>query len=602
MSVNLLLCGLYQFEDPKASNEAKVDCLQFMDLLVDRIREVKYKEKVELKVKGVKVRFKLHPKGESLGAALAVLCLNQLRLLYLANFAIQDELHVQGIPYKLLVKQDFDFVLTTFSDGLRKRRELKDCLERSMRLNGKTVLIVDQIPRLFELVFSLNELFFKTDGGSAQVVLPQTYRYYVDCVKRLSEYMPTEISQNLTIGEDDLFRLKFVAFEDSRNRRPDERVAFYVATAADFLIGRVFQQTKDFKDFDLVFADAESRSAYYQIINDGNREGGDQMALEKVEGSEGSETVNRLVGVFTAAVRDEVLEAETRVAETVRPIDDENDSQDVFFSFKNHDVFFHFPKIERPTGDYGSPLTELELSVMEYMDPAQSSGAVKDQGVIAIQQEMTKTKDFFEKYVEFANRTSPFVHSFHAERTLDFHWAADLKDEILLLTQLSATRVLALNEPSKEALSTYACYQRSFSQLPQMQVVGREAAVPVSQQALSVNFHPSELDNLQFRTINDDVKFVRINFSLQGSPGAKLELKVKPIPSEPLYRITKSCKLMNIREFMASKGLVFKLEVRRLNLNGKVFIVSDQSEFRVEGLYSEEYFKVRQLLYQFINL
>lgn len=628
LSINLLLSALYQFPSNAVSAQEKTDCFQFVDLLVDRIRETKYKEEVDLKVKGLRVKFRFLPKGESLGASLAILKLDNLRLGYLVDYGVRDEVHVPGIDHKLTTRVEFDYLLTSLVRQHDNAIDLRTALERSIKANPKCIILVDQIPRMFEVLLATNEVLLRNDAIFSQIFVPQIYRYYVDCVKRLSEYMPAEISQTLTIGEEDLFKLKYMTYDDGTGKGGEEKTSVYLCTVADFLLGKVFKNGNSFKDFDIVFSDQRTQRLYERLTNGTTENSSTAMVVEApVENgdTEGTNWYNRLIGSFKNASKEYFGDQEettagaasdletqantsaltpaghTKVSAVARREEFETDTQEVYFTFKNHDIFFLMPKSEKPASEYGFALTELELSSMEYSDPSNKEGAEFDQEIKAIHQEMTKSKDFFDKYIPFAGNPTPWSPPVKATRVLDYTWQASSKDQVIMLTKIPAKSLVFLNTPESSLVDFLRKYSQSLGNQPTIDIVGAQKSLVSKQQFLSVDFHPSELDHLEFRTVNDDLRFAKIQFTLEKRVGAKFELKVQPRPPTQLYKVIKKLKLVKVKEFMAKHGLNFGLEVRRLNLDNKVFIVTTNEEFVVQGMFSEEYFKVRKLLYEFIN-
>jgi hypothetical protein len=628
LSINLLLSALYQFPSNEISAQEKTDCFQFVDLLVDRIRETKYKEEVDLKVKGLRVKFRFLPKGESLGASMAIVKLDNLRLGYLVDYGVQDEVHIPGIDHKLTTRVEFDYLLTCLSRKADSTIDLRSALERAIKANPKCIILVDQIPRLFEVLLATNEVLARNDAIFSQIFIPQIYRYYVDCVKRLSEYMPTEISQTMTIGEEDLFKLKYMTYDDGVGKGGEEKTSVYLCTVADFLLGKVFKNGGNFKEFDVVFCDQKTKKVYERLVSGTTDDTPMAMVVEPPTengDTEGTNWYNRLIGSFKNASKEYLGEQEettaagtsdletqantsavtpaghTKVSAVARRDDFETDTQEVYFTFKNHDIFFLMPKSEKPASEYGFALTEIELSSMEYSDPSNKEGAEFDQEIKAIHQEMTKSKDFFDKYIPFAGNPAPWNPALRTTRVLEYSWQASSKDQVIMLTKIPAKSLVFLNTPEPSLIGFFQRYSQSLNSNPSINIVSAQKSLVSKQQFLSVDFHPSELDHLEFVTVNDDLRFAKIQFTLEKRVGSKFELKVQPRPPSQLYKVIKKLKLVKVKDFMAKNGLHFGLEVRRLNLGDKVFIVTTNEEFVVQGMFSEEYFKVRKLLYEFIN-
>lgn len=628
MNINFLLHSLYLFEDKSMKNDKKIEYFQFMDVLIDRVREAKYKEKIELKIKSLKIVFRFLPKGGSLGASMINLKLDQLKLCYLVDYSVQDEVHIQGIFHKVLQKQEYDFLITNLVSREVQRFSLKEALLQTIKQNQKVVLLIDQIPRIFEVILVLNEFLMNEEVLSATIILPKIYGYYIDVMKRLSEYMPREISQNLTIGEDDLFTLKFLKYDQKVNRSNQEKdIKIFISCVSDFVLGNIFKDQEYFKSFQLVFLNKDAQKVYLKYlassVDDKNLENND------VSASHVHKFQNKLIGSLESEdkidfydpksdklnlnLTDDELQTKLPSANNEFSQKEEIiasnlnyygvDKHELFFTFKNHDVCFYFPKMERTKNDYGNPLNEFEMSVMELIDPGHSFENENDQVAKSMQQDMTKSKEFFEDYLELTYQNTINVPKFQGEVILYQEWAASSKDQVILISQISAKRVVLINKTEffmEEFLKNYC---RQMDKNPEIITLDHHHSFSTSQQILSVNFHAKELENLQFKTISEDVKQTRINFTLHKSGSSKFELSITQLANNSLYQIQKGVNLLKIKNFIQKKGgFALKLEVRRLNYQNKVFIQNQNDQFVIEGVFCEEYFKIRELFYQLINL
>lgn len=624
MSINSLFFSLHLFEPKSLNNEQKVECLQFMDLLIDRIRETKHKEKVELKLKNVKIILRFWPKGASLGASMISLKLDGLKFCYLTDYSVQDESHIKGVIHKLLQKHDFDFLITHLVDLNHNKVSLKNALSQCLVGTSKSLLLIDQIPRLFEIILVLNDWLAVEEHTSAEIVLPKIYTYYLDVMKRLSEYMPPEISQNLTIGEDDLFTLKYTRYNDTRTKIPEKNLRILIATVTDFVSGRVFKDSDGFQDYDLLFDSTATQINYRQLISkseiSANENGSNsefQIGMQnKMIGAINLSDKNDLFDMKTETQNQTVVEDDitsninsknfdmTRLSiQNNTLLNDFTANDEIAFRFKNHDVFFYFPKIEKSKSDYGNTLSELELSVMEYMDPGHDFKAEKDLNAKNIQHDLAKTKEFFDEYLEFTQW--PIVatsFSFKKEKVIPYLWMATTKDQVILLSQLMVKNILFINTPEPFLFTFFRDYHESLTRNPACFILDKQLSFPLQQQTLSVNFQTLELENVKFKSVTENLKYAKLTFKLHKSAGSKFELSVDQVTEAKIFRIIKTCKLLKIKAFLAQHNFLLKLEVRRLNYLHKVYIVNQNEQFVVEGIFCQEYFGIRELLYQFINL
>ena len=112
MNVNLTLKNIFlPFEFKNRRDE--IELLKSFYLLIDRVQEIKFDEKVKLKIRNkTKVAFSAHSKGTSLGSCYYNLRIGKLKILYLIDYNFKNADSLNAIDQKVMFNEEFDFVIS----------------------------------------------------------------------------------------------------------------------------------------------------------------------------------------------------------------------------------------------------------------------------------------------------------------------------------------------------------------------------------------------------------------------------------------------------------------------------------------------------------
>jgi len=307
LNINFLIQAVHLF-DRGASAETKLESLQLLDILSDRVRESKYREKIETKLKGVKIKLKTFPKGKSLGSSQFYIKLDSIGILYITEYAIQKETHIEGVPHSLLIEKNYDIVISSLIERPLSRRSMKESLEGLFaetklfqKRDGTMILVFDQVPRIFELLLVIAQIVSDREKNDLKVFLPYVYDYYVNVMKRLSEFMSADLAQNFCVDENDFFSFEFVAFYSERAFRAHGGPKILVVTVPDLLQGKVFSilnEARNFSKVDIVFIDDNAKRLYdYSVTAIGLKALAVREALaDNSQTIKAEATINPLIG------------------------------------------------------------------------------------------------------------------------------------------------------------------------------------------------------------------------------------------------------------------------------------------------------------------
>ncbi len=642
LNINFLVQAVHLF-DESANSDSRLEILQLLDVLSDRVKESKYREKIETKIKGVKIKLKTFPKGKSLGSAQYYIKFDDVRVLYLTEFAIQKEIHIEGVPHNFLLEKGFDVVLTTLVGRNLNRKSLKDTLEdlfnevKIFQNNSNiTILLIDQIPRIFEILLVMTQIVNEKEKTSLKIFLPYVYDYYINVMKRLSEYMSADIAQNFCVEENDFFSFEFISFYSEWGIKHHEGPKLIISSVSDFLEGKVFSIVKDFKasqKIDVVFMDEKAKKMYDYKLKTFNSASYSKSLVQQESNTSKSNnsSLNKLVGSSHSMVKDSkgnLRESTNQFSigndDSISKLDSWNESSTVeeskimldqtkenecameqipiFYQLKNNDWTFIFKKEEITKSDYGNLLTEQEITLMAINDPGQTYDRSDMQNDINLDHNFTKTKEFFEDYLTYhhINDLNELL-SKACFRELNFSSLASTQDQIILLAQLTTDKLVFLNKVHTNIIDSLNSNIKSLKSTKKIYTIEGSLIVNIIQKQLIAEISNDLINNLKLLHINKVLQYSKVKFGLKQSHGKNFEVVLKTMSDTKEYSILKERQLLSFKSYLLDHGVKSDLEIRRLNINDKIFVVKKLNSLVLEGVYCEEYFKTRKLLYDFIN-
>lgn len=635
LNISFLIQAVHLF-DKNATTETKLESLQLLDVLSDRVRESKYREKIETKLKGVKIKLKTFPKGKSLGSCQFYIKLDSIGLLYVTEYAIQKETHIEGVPHSLLSEKNFDIVISSLIERPLSRRSMKESLEGLFaeskllqKRDATMILVFDQIPRIFELLLVIAQIVSEREKNDIKVFLPYVYDYYINVMKRLSEFMSADLAQNFCVDENDFFSFEFITYYSERNFRAHDGPKILVVAVPDLLQGKVFSilnEARNFSKIDIVFFDENAKRLYdHSVKSLGLKFIAEREAItEESQAVKSESSINPLIGsaLFTGKETNRALQY--NVDDSISKMDSADETSTVegsklardiakdglsgtehspiFFQLKNNDFTFVVPKEEITKSDYGNLLTETEFTIMSLCDPGQNFDGEESNGHQKEDQNFTKTKEFFEDYINY-NQTNNVNDLLINTKFYELNYSplASIQDQIVFLSQIKAEKLLLLNSASPIYLSNLRSQIAAFHNKTEVLTVDKAHNMQFTSKRMVVEASNEQFEELRLLRINKDHYYSRIKFGLRHLHGKHYEMVLKNLEEHKEYQILKEKQLLGFKSYLHSHSINAEMEVRRLNVSNKVYVLKSKDTLVLEGVFCDEYFKVRKLLYDFIN-
>ncbi len=635
LNINFLIQAVHLF-DKNVSTETKLESLQLLDVLSDRVRESKYREKIETKLKGVKIKLKTFPKGKSLGSCQFYIKLDSVSLLYITEYAIQKETHIEGVPHGVIAEKNFDIVVSSLIERPLSRKSLKETLEGLFaeskllqRRDGAMILVFDQISRIFEVLLVIAQIVSEREKNDIKVFLPYVYDYYINVMKRLSEFMSADLAQNFCVDENDFFSFEFISYYSERSYRAHDGPKLLIVAVPELLQGKVFSilnEARNISKVDVVFMDDKAKRLYDHLVNSLGLKliAEKDVSLENPKIVQSESSVNPLIGsalstgtevakpahytaestLSTTDYSDEasILDGSKITRETGKDLIGSGEQSHIFFQLKNNDFTFVVPKEEITKSDYGNLLTEMEFTIMSLCDPGQNFDGQESSGQPKEDQSFTKTKEFFEDYINYDQVNN--VHDLLINTRffeLNYSPLASIQDQIVFLSQLKTEKLLLLNSVGKVYLSNLRSQMASFHNKMDVIPIERNHQMQYASKRMVVEASNEQFEELRLLRINRDHYYSRIKFGLRHLHGKHYEMVLKNLEEHREYQILKEKQLIGFKSYLHARSINAELEVRRLNINNKVFVLKARESLVLEGVFCDEYFKVRKLLYDFIN-
>lgn len=172
-----------------------IEYFHTIDILLNRVHIMKFNQLKSVIVKGKKIKFISYPKGGSFGSCAFDISIDKQNLFYMVDYSLQKThitppLHPQDIfPMK------FDYVITYADENMNAKHTQINRIEKIMNENQENIaifLVIPEMTQIIEVLMKLSKLYRKKNNFV--VYLPDIYKYYLDIIKMLSEYMIQDIA------------------------------------------------------------------------------------------------------------------------------------------------------------------------------------------------------------------------------------------------------------------------------------------------------------------------------------------------------------------------------------------------------------------------
>ena len=302
----------------------------------------------------------------------------------------------------------------------------------------------------------------------------------------------------------------------------------------------------------------------------------------------------------------------------------ENNTQieEVLFGINNGFYFFshkmanlHGTSFGRPLGD--KTLSDLKKVSLVTVDTVKTS-------LEANFQNQQKNFDFYDDLVAFENLPDELPAEGNIS-ALNFTGLSEGYSMEIILRSLKANLLIFINgsdEESKHLISTDLQKRKKRALLSDKKYYKGFLA----RTSMKATFEDTDPDDLEFKYLRDDIiSYVPVKASIRikrseddyASKGKAIDAKtevriaVKHHESrvqslgkrgsqkkEASYSSLDKFRLIEFKSRLEQEGIESTLEVGRLNINNKVYVVQSKGKLLLDGMFSEEFFKVRKILYK----
>ena len=592
----------------------KLEALRTVDILLERVKEIKFNQKVSIEINKVKVKFDLVPKGLSLGAVAVNLKVDKIKILYLADFTLLTETHITPLQLPSILENRYDLVITKLKSKAKAalNTDAKTSLQPEIEslcsmfthsTINSTVFVINDISRIFEYILIIGELI-KTEKLPLKLVLPFTYDYYVNIMKRLSEYMSFNISQNFNFDYY-LFEFDFLEFVDSSyalyNKSGPKLV---ICSELDLINTNILAWLDSSQKITLIYENSISES----ILKD----------FDFQEQNKNSATY--IAELFTSKPENQMIEEELHKANEITTVDtskidlsidqtqhmEEEITSSEFLYFKLKNDFWEFKNDEETiiSTEFGELLTANELDIIQAHNIVEDKmDNEKDRDNLQKETTNIKTKEFYRTFINFSDGAidSNFTKLQHSiAKDLNYSYQANFSDLMIVLSKIKPKAVFFINNTIDESLVSEASVLLSKAIQLNFFISGQmKEKVYLASTDRSFKLTADSLMNVDLEEYNSEIQYAKVKFKVRDAEEFQSEMELKRFDHQSSLSIFKERKLLNLYKYFQQAGFKGELKSGYINFLDKVLIYKRGKKIVIEGCIGPEYYQIRRALYQY---
>ena len=590
-------------------DKEKHEMLKIMDVLLERTKEINFRQKVKLKLRGVSVKFSMLPKGKSLGSSFVKLKVNGCRIAYITDFSLKSEIHVNPLKKDNLINDTYEIVISKLasapSSHVEKdhRNKLKSRIERVVEdyhrsARNTTVFVINNVSRIFEYLLVINGII-KSNEIRLKVMLPGVYKYYIDVLKGLSEYMSFSISQNFDFDYY-IFDFNFLQFIKKNAKGIHNSPKIVIASEFDLIYGDIIDNLdlEENEQLKLFFLDDDVNNVIgkenFSQLEENNKK------YMKTLNSSNNTVLEEETNQFNDTVLPDVtINDEMQIEEEVIEKSSQSIAGDDFKYFELKQDFFEFKfDLEVPyQTDYGYSLTNQELKDLQLANPKEENE--EDIADIVVEKETHKDERIYMGFINFfkGNKERNTHRLNKAEMEfLSMSCLADLRDQIFLFSKLQIRRLVFINEVAGlEDIKTKLSHVRKISTLED-----GSGEVYVTKKEIGMQISSQNLDSLKLEPIRDKLAFANVKVTVKPESDIP-ELVLSNKYYEDRVVLLKEKSLIKVYQFCKKQKIDVKLNFGSLIFNDRIFLYKESNRFVFEGPIGPDYFRIRKEIYSFIK-
>ena len=600
--------------DNDMDTSPKLEALRTVDILLERVKEIKFNQKISIEINKVKVKFDLIPRGLSLGAVAINLKVNKTKILYLPDFMLLNETHITPLQLPSILENRYDIVITKLKTKTNSalntdaKTALKPELESlcatfiHSKINS-TIFVINDMSRIFEYILVIGELI-KTEGLPLKIVIPFTYDYYVNIMKRLSEYMSFNISQNFNFDYY-LFEFNFLEFIDSSYTLDSKSgPKLVICCELDLIHTDILSWLDSSQQVTLIYENSASES----ILKN----------FDLAEQNKSSATY--IAELFTSKPENQMIEEELHKANEITTVDtsridisvDQNQNMEEeitsaeFFYFKLKNDFWEFKNDEETiiNTEFGELLTANEIDIIQAQNIVEDKmDSEKERDNLQKETTNIKTKEFYKTFINFSNGAT--VDNFtklqnSITKDLNYNYQANLNDLLIVLSKIKPKSVFFINNTVEESLINEASALLSKAiQLNFYRSGQTKEKVYLASMDKSFKLTADSLMNVDLEEYNSEIRYAKVKFKVRNTDELQNEIELKRFDNQSSLSIFKEKKLLNLYKYFQQAGFKGELKSGYINFFDKVLIYKRGRKIVIEGCIGAEYYQIRRALYQY---
>lgn len=603
-------------DDEELIVNPKLEALQTTDVLLERTKELKFRQRVTLEIRKMKIKFELIPRGLSLGSTAVNLKINKLKILYLLDFTLLQEIHINPLNLNRLFEEKFDVIITKCDQAQvsREKSDIKSiikneintlCANFSNQKCNSTIFVINDISRIFEYILALGE-FIKSEELQVKIAIPTTYDYYINIMKRLSEYMSFNIAQNFNFDYY-LFEFEFLEFMDEKYKdKCNNMPKLVICSEQDLLCTNVLSWMSYNGPLTVVYENSEVATLLKST---------DPKILEANCFSYVSELFSpksddrRMIEEDLQKTREpstaEISHIDQSIDQNHFDEEDNNINSD-FVYFKLINDFWEFRIDEEPieSKEFGELFSIKEIELLQANNIVEDKMHIEEElGEFQREAISLRTKEFYTSFITFAtgSMTENFNKLKEAKiRNLNYNYKADFNDLILLLAKLRPKIVLLADNDINEQLllQIYSAVPKSLT-ISIFDPNSTTACIYTSTVAQNFNLEVESLNNVEFEEYNSELQFAKVKFRVNILNGSHNEVSIKKPDNQYSLSIFREKKLLNLYKYFQQAGFSPELKSGFINFANKVLLFKKEKKFVLEGCIGPEYYQIRRALYQY---
>ncbi|XP_048486095.1 probable cleavage and polyadenylation specificity factor subunit 2 [Plutella xylostella] len=628
----MFMYDLYQAH--RNVSEFDLFTLDDVDNAFDRIVQLKYNQTIDMKGKGLGIRIVPLPAGHTLGGTVwRISAPGEEDIVYAPDFNHKKERHLNGCEVERLLRPSLMLVGAMNANHVQQRRRLRDeklmtTILSGLRGGGCVLVCTDTAGRVLELAHMLDQLWRNRDSGltAYSLLLLSNVTYNVlEFAKSQIEWMSNKMTRAFEGARSNPFALRHVQLCHSAaevHRTPGPKVV--LASFPDLECGfarDLFLQWAPHAVNSIVLT---ARTSPGTLARDLIERGGDrtiELTVKKRVRLEGAELdqfllqqktdLNNTVkedpaGISSDSDSDDSLEMMVVTGRHDIPVRSDHRTASRFKSNKRHHAMYPCHDERTRYDDYGEIIKPEDYRLAEIID---TEGDVKDVSPAAPQKMETE-----EELPEIPRKCISYTTQVHIQARIQYielEGRCDGESLLRIVSQVKPRALVALRAgPDALKVLRQHCEAEGIEKVytPSR---GETIDATTESHIYQVRLSDALVSGLEWRSAGDislawlsavvaPPRHSRERHHDQQDEPLDLIPSLEPAPnSEHAASFINSLKLSNLRQVLAKHNIRAEFNNGELSCcNGTIAIRRlDNGRVALEGVLSDEYYKVRELLY-----